>query len=60
MPFEKNNKTGASKILKGELDDQPICFKGWKGQKEKIKAVANWQQRLRDFVNQLIEDSDKQ
>jgi hypothetical protein len=28
MPFEKNNKIGAKKILKAELDAQPICFKG--------------------------------
>jgi hypothetical protein len=60
MRFEKNNKLGAKKILKAELDAQPICFKGRKGQREKIKTVPDWPQRLRDFVDQLIEDLDKQ
>ena len=60
MPFEKNSKIGAKKILKAELDAQPICFKGRKGQRVKIKTVPNWQQRLREFVDQLIEDLDKQ
>ncbi len=26
------------------------------GQLEKLKAVLNWQERLRDFVDQLISD----
>ena len=41
MRFEKNNKLGAKKILKAELDAQPICFKGRKGQRVKIKTVPN-------------------
>ncbi|MBN3942454.1 hypothetical protein [Nostoc sp.] len=44
--------------LKDELDDKPICFKGRLGQKEKLKAVPNWQERLREFVDELIKDVD--
>ena len=59
MPFQKNNKIGAKKILKVELDTQPICFKGRKGQKEKLKTITDWQERLRKFVDKMIEDADK-
>ncbi|NJK76077.1 MAG: hypothetical protein HC786_12925 [Richelia sp. CSU_2_1] len=54
MPFQKNNQFGAKKILQENLDEQPICFKGRKGQKEAIKAVPNWQEQLRTFVDDLI------
>ena len=54
MTFRKNNQLGAKKFLKDELDIQPICFKGRLGQKEKLKVVPNWQERLRDYVDTLI------
>jgi hypothetical protein len=54
MPFRKENKLGAKKILKENLDEQPICFRGRLGQKAKLKAVPEWQERLRDFVDELI------
>jgi len=41
-------------------DKSPLQFKVLPGVREKIKAVPDWQQRLRDFVDQLIEDLDKQ
>jgi hypothetical protein len=56
MPFQKNNQLGAKKILKEELDQQPICFKGRLGQKEKLKTVPKWQERLREFVDGLLEE----
>ncbi|MDJ0799215.1 MAG: hypothetical protein QNJ51_20750 [Calothrix sp. MO_167.B12] len=59
MPFQKNNQIGAKKILKEQLDTQPICFKGRLGQKDKLKTVPNWQERLREFVDQLICDLPK-
>ena len=54
MPFQKNHKLGAKKFLQENLDEQPICFKGRKGQKEAIKAVPDWQEQLRNFVDELI------
>jgi hypothetical protein len=59
MPFQKNNKIGAKKIFQEELDSQPICFKGRLGQKDKLKAVPDWQERLREFVDQLLSDLPK-
>jgi hypothetical protein len=41
MPFQKGNKLGARKIEVEPLDTEPICFKGRKGQKEKLKAIQN-------------------
>jgi hypothetical protein len=54
MPFQKNNKLGAKKRLKRVLDQEVIAFRGYEGQKEKLKAVPDWQERLREFVDQLI------
>ncbi len=60
MPFQKNNKLGAKKRLKRPLDKEAIAFKGYEGQKEKLRAVSNWQERLRSFVDELIKELDNQ
>ncbi|KYC34964.1 hypothetical protein WA1_09445 [Scytonema hofmannii PCC 7110] len=56
MPFQKNHKYRWQSHQDRSLDKAPICFKGWEGQKEKLKAVPNWQQRLREYVDQLLSD----
>jgi len=56
MPFQKNHKLGAKKILDKPLDKTPICFKGYEGQKDKLKSVPNWQERMRQFVSELISE----
>ncbi|MGB7893112.1 MAG: hypothetical protein WCF82_14580 [Microcoleus sp.] len=56
MPFQKNHKLGATKRLNRPLDKETIGFKGYEGQKEKLKAVPEWQERLREFVDKLISD----
>ncbi len=33
-----------------------IAFKGYEGQKEKLKAIPEWQERLREYVDCLILD----
>ncbi|MEQ9550455.1 MAG: hypothetical protein RIM23_12630 [Coleofasciculus sp. G3-WIS-01] len=53
MPFQKGHKLGAKKQLKKPLDKQVIAFRGYEGQKEKLKAIPNWQERFREFVDQL-------
>ncbi|NJM71829.1 MAG: hypothetical protein HC862_17435 [Scytonema sp. RU_4_4] len=35
-------------------DKVPVQFKVLPGVREKLKAVPNWQERLREFVEQLI------
>lgn len=56
MPFQAGHKLGAKKLLARTLDKEAIAFKGYEGQKQKLKAVPNWQERLREFVDQLIAD----
>lgn len=55
MTFQKNHKLGAKKFLNRPLDQAPICFKGYEGQKEALKAVPNWQENLRGYIDALIQ-----
>jgi hypothetical protein len=57
MPFQKKHKLGALPFNEEPFDSSPVCFKVEKGVKEKLKAVPNWQERLRSFVNELIEEA---
>lgn len=57
MPFQKGHKLGAKKKLDRLLDKEAIAFKGYAGQKEKLKAVPDWQERLRGFVDHLITEN---
>lgn len=60
MTFKKNHKLGAKKIHALPLDAQPICVRGYEGQKEALKSVPDWQERIRQFIDALItEESNK-
>lgn len=59
MPFQTGNQLGAKQQLKRPLDQQVIAFKGYEGQKEKLKEMDGWQERLREFVEQLLLDLPK-
>jgi hypothetical protein len=37
-------------------DKAPVQFKVLPGVREKLRAVPNWQERLRKFVDQLISE----
>ncbi|MBE9214908.1 hypothetical protein IQ247_19900 [Plectonema cf. radiosum LEGE 06105] len=54
MPFEKNNKLGFTS--KNPFDKNPVCFKVLPGVKDKLKTVPDWQEQLRKFVDELIEN----
>jgi hypothetical protein len=56
MPFRKNHEYRWVSNQDKPLDKQPICFKGWQGQKEKLKSVPYWQERVREFIDRLIEE----
>ncbi len=58
MPFQKKHKLGALPIGDEPLDVSPISFKGRIGQKDKLRAVPNWQEKLRNFVDSLIKEVD--
>ncbi len=55
MPFQKKNKLGFTSNQ--PYDKDPVCFKVLPGVKDKLKAVPNWQERLREFVDSLIEEN---
>lgn len=57
MTFRKNHKLGAKKFLDKPLDQNPITFKGYEGQREALKNVPNWQERFREFADKLIAES---
>ena len=59
MPFQKNNSLGAKKILSRALGKQVIGFRGYEGQKEKLKQIPNWQEKLRCCVDQMIKEHGK-
>lgn len=40
------------------FDKVPIQFKVLPGVREKLKTVPDWQERLREFVNELIQELD--
>lgn len=55
MTFQKKHKLGFTS--KQPFDKDPICFKVLPGVKDKLKAVPNWQERLRECVDRLIEET---
>ena len=57
MPFKKNNSNQIKPVSSVSLDREAIAFKGRIGQKEKLKKVDNWQERLRNFVDELIKEA---
>jgi len=54
MPFQKDHEYRWHSDRNRPLEKQPICFKGWEGQKESLKSVPNWQERLREAVDRLV------
>jgi len=57
MPFEKNNKLGAKRLGDEPLEKAVIAFRGRKGQKEALKSIPDWRDKLRDFVDLLIAEN---
>ncbi|MDJ0618121.1 MAG: hypothetical protein QNJ63_15480 [Calothrix sp. MO_192.B10] len=57
MPFQKNNRYRAKSIGDKPLGEKPVSFKPRQGQLEKLKAIPHWQERLRDYIDTLIEES---
>ncbi|HEY9691421.1 MAG TPA: hypothetical protein V6D15_04415 [Oculatellaceae cyanobacterium] len=60
MVFKKQHKLGAKPLYEEPMDRSPVCFNVKVGVKEKLKNIPDWKERLREFVNELIEDVDKQ
>ncbi len=54
MPFEKGHKYRWEPENQESLDKSPICFKGRVGQKQRLKNIPDWQEIMRNFIDQLI------
>ncbi|MGD1909766.1 MAG: hypothetical protein ACFB2X_02535 [Rivularia sp. (in: cyanobacteria)] len=52
MPFRKKHKLGFTS--ENPLESSPICFKGRKGQKKALKGIPDWLNKLRDYIDELI------
>ena len=57
MLFQKGHKLGAKKSVGRELDKQSISFKGYKGTRDKLRQMPDWQTKMRDYVERLIDDT---
>ncbi|NEU76042.1 hypothetical protein PI95_026685 [Hassallia byssoidea VB512170] len=58
MTFQKKHKLGALPLNEEPFDRSPVCFNVRKGVKEKLKTVPDWKERLREFIDELIENVD--
>ncbi|MCV3215053.1 hypothetical protein OGM63_16295 [Plectonema radiosum NIES-515] len=54
MPFRKDNKYCWEPEGEKALDSKPICFKLSSEAKEQLKAIPDWQKKLRDALPELI------
>jgi len=54
MPFQKNHEYCWKSDPENILDKAPICFKGREGQKDRLKNLPDWQNQLRDYIDELI------
>ena len=52
MPFKKNNKLGF--VSDNPLDKTPLTIKLRLGIREKIKSIPNWQDKLRDLLEEWV------
>jgi chloramphenicol O-acetyltransferase len=52
LKFKPDNKVAYDKV--------PVQFKVLPGIREKLKTVPDWQERLRKFVDELIQEVDNQ
>ena len=55
MPFKKDHKYRWKPESSASLDKSPICFKGRVGQKEALQDIPDWQDKVRDYIDDLIE-----
>ncbi|GJD18098.1 hypothetical protein RIVM261_030540 [Rivularia sp. IAM M-261] len=55
MPFKKKNKLGFTSNQ--PFDKDPVCFKVLPGVKNELKTIPDWQDKLREAVDKLIQEN---
>lgn len=56
MPFERNNKLGLVAKDDIPLDKSPLSIKLRIGVRDRLKAIPDWQNKLRECIDKLIEE----
>ncbi|MEG4319665.1 MULTISPECIES: hypothetical protein [unclassified Microcoleus] len=56
MPFQKKQKLGFVPTNGVAYDKTPVQVKVRPGVREQLKAVDDWQNKLRQLIDQLIEE----
>lgn len=56
MPFQKKHKLGAQSINTEAFDRTPVCFNVRNGVREQLKAIPEWKEKLRNYIDRLIEE----
>jgi len=54
MPFQKNHKLGFTSDE--PLDPTPVCLKVKSGVRDKLRNLPHWQEKLRAYIDKLIEE----
>ena len=57
MPFERNNKLGFVAKDDIPLDKSPLSIKLRIGVRDRLKAIPDWQNKLRECIDKLIEEN---
>lgn len=57
MPFQKQNKLGFTS--NNPMDKTPICLKLKPGVRDRLRAIPDWQAKLRMLIDDLIEHENK-
>jgi hypothetical protein len=58
MPFQKHHKLGFKPSGDVAYDKTPVQVKVLPGVRERLKTVDDWQNKLRRFIDELIEEDD--
>ncbi|MDY6937623.1 MAG: hypothetical protein SWY16_08140 [Cyanobacteriota bacterium] len=57
--FQPGNKFGAVRMSDRKLATRPICFKPYADQWEKLRGIPNLVQKLREYADCLIEETEE-
>ena len=59
MPFKPGNKYAFQPRSGRPLDKQTVGFHPYEGQTKAVKQIEGWQQKLRDYIDQLVKEAEQ-
>jgi hypothetical protein len=57
MPFQKENPYSYKSEGEEPLDKHPVCFNVRVGVREELKKIKGWQNRMRTFADEMIQEN---